>query len=146
MSVSSPEAANGIGFTLIFPITFISSAFVPVESMPAGLEQVAEVNPVSVVVDAMRALWLGRARRQQLLAVGRLVLRADRGVRAARGPALPPALAARLSRVLLARRGRCTVLRLTLSRTDTTPSVTRVSVPAHVSCVSQRVPRTVAAL
>ena len=34
MSVSSPEAANGIGFTLIFPITFISSAFVPVDSMP----------------------------------------------------------------------------------------------------------------
>jgi ABC-2 type transport system permease protein/oleandomycin transport system permease protein len=27
--------------------------------MPAGLEQVAEVNPVSVVVNAMRALWLG---------------------------------------------------------------------------------------
>jgi ABC-2 type transport system permease protein/oleandomycin transport system permease protein len=48
-----------IGFTLIFPITFISSAFVPVESMPAGLEQVAAANPVSVVVDAMRALWLG---------------------------------------------------------------------------------------
>ena len=59
MSVSSPEAANGIGFTLVFPVTFISSAFVPVESMPAGLEQVADVNPVSVVVDAMRALWLG---------------------------------------------------------------------------------------
>ena len=59
MSVSSPEAANGIGFTLIFPITFISSAFVPVESMPAGLEQVAELNPVSVVVDALRSLWLG---------------------------------------------------------------------------------------
>ena len=59
MSVSSPEAANGVGFILIFPITFISSAFVPVESMPAGLEQVAEANPVSVVVDALRALWLG---------------------------------------------------------------------------------------
>jgi ABC transporter DrrB family efflux protein len=59
MSVSSPEAANGVGFTLIFPITFISSAFVPVESMPAGLSHVAEVNPVSVVVDAMRSLWLG---------------------------------------------------------------------------------------
>jgi ABC transporter DrrB family efflux protein len=59
MSVSSPEAANGFGFTLIFPITFISSAFVPVESMPAGLEQVAEANPVSVVVDALRSLWLG---------------------------------------------------------------------------------------
>jgi ABC transporter DrrB family efflux protein len=58
LSVSSPEAANGIGFTLIFPVTFISSAFVPVESMPTGLEQVADANPVSVVVDALRALWL----------------------------------------------------------------------------------------
>ena len=58
LSVSSPEAANGVGFTLIFPITFISSAFVPVQSMPAGLEEVAEANPVSTVVDAMRALWL----------------------------------------------------------------------------------------
>ena len=27
--------------------------------MPAGLEQVANANPVSVVVDALRALWLG---------------------------------------------------------------------------------------
>ena len=58
LSVSTPEAANGVGFTLIFPITFISSAFVPVESMPSGLEEVADANPVSVVVDAMRALWL----------------------------------------------------------------------------------------
>jgi len=58
MSVSSPEAANGLGFTLIFPITFISAAFVPTDSMPAGLEQFAEANPVTVVVDAMRALWL----------------------------------------------------------------------------------------
>ena len=59
MSVSSPEAANGVGFTLVFPITFISAAFVPVESMPNGLEQVASANPVTQVVDAMRALWLG---------------------------------------------------------------------------------------
>jgi len=58
LSVSSPEAANGIGFTLVFPITFVSSAFVPVESMPAGIEQVADANPFSVIVDAMRALWL----------------------------------------------------------------------------------------
>lgn len=59
MSVSSPEAANGIGFTIIFPITFISSAFVPVASMPAGLQEFAEINPITIVVDAMRALWLG---------------------------------------------------------------------------------------
>jgi ABC-2 type transport system permease protein/oleandomycin transport system permease protein len=59
MSVSSPEAANGIGFTLIFPITFISSAFVPVDSMPSALQWFAEINPVTIIVDAMRALWLG---------------------------------------------------------------------------------------
>ena len=58
MSVSSPEAANGIGFTLIFPITFISSAFVPPESLPAPLEAFSDVNPVTIVVDAMRHLWL----------------------------------------------------------------------------------------
>ena len=56
---SSPEAAQAIGFIVIFPLTFVSSAFVPVESMPAGLERFAEVNPFTVVVDAMRALWLG---------------------------------------------------------------------------------------
>jgi ABC transporter DrrB family efflux protein len=59
MSVSSPEAANGIGFTLIFPITFISSAFVPIDSLPSVLKTFAEVNPITIVVDAMRALWLG---------------------------------------------------------------------------------------
>ena len=59
LSVSSPEAANGIGFTLIFPLTFISSAFVPVDSMPSALQSFAEINPFTVVVDAMRALWLG---------------------------------------------------------------------------------------
>lgn len=57
--VKSPEAANSIGFIAVFPLTFISSAFVPVDSMPAALEKFAEVNPITIVVDAMRALWLG---------------------------------------------------------------------------------------
>ena len=56
---SSPEAANGYGFTIIFPITFISSAFVPIASMPAWLQPVAEANPVTVMVDAVRALFIG---------------------------------------------------------------------------------------
>jgi ABC-2 type transport system permease protein/oleandomycin transport system permease protein len=56
---SSPEAAQAFGFITVFPLTFISSAFVPVESMPSGLQEFAEVNPVTVIVDAMRALWLG---------------------------------------------------------------------------------------
>jgi ABC-2 type transport system permease protein/oleandomycin transport system permease protein len=59
MLVSSPEAANSLGFIAVFPLTFISSAFVPVESMPAPLRAFAEINPFTVVVDAMRALWVG---------------------------------------------------------------------------------------
>ena len=56
---SSPETANSIGFTLLFPLTFASSVFVPVDSMPDGLRQFAEANPFTTVSDAMRALWLG---------------------------------------------------------------------------------------
>jgi len=56
---SSPEAANGYGFTIIFPITFISSAFVPVESMPSWLQPFAEANLITVMVDAVRALFVG---------------------------------------------------------------------------------------
>jgi ABC transporter DrrB family efflux protein len=57
--VSSPESANSLGFIAVFPLTFISSAFVPIASMPAVLRDFAQVNPFTVVVDAMRALWIG---------------------------------------------------------------------------------------
>jgi len=57
--VSSPEAANSVGFIAVFPLTFVSSAFVPPESMPGALQWFAEVNPFSIVVNAMRALWIG---------------------------------------------------------------------------------------
>jgi ABC-2 type transport system permease protein/oleandomycin transport system permease protein len=57
--VSSPESVNSVGFIAVFPLTFISSAFVPVSTMPAGLSDFAEVNPFTIVVDAMRHLWLG---------------------------------------------------------------------------------------
>ena len=56
---STPEAAQSIGFIAIFPLTFISSAFVPVSTMPAGLRAFAHVNPFTIMVDAVRALWLG---------------------------------------------------------------------------------------
>jgi ABC-2 type transport system permease protein/oleandomycin transport system permease protein len=56
---SSPETANSIGFTLIFPLTFASSVFVPVDTMPDGLRQFAEANPFTTISDAVRALWLG---------------------------------------------------------------------------------------
>jgi ABC-2 type transport system permease protein len=59
LSASSPESSQAFGFIIIFPLTFVSSAFVPVESMPATLQTFAEVNPFTVTVDAMRALFLG---------------------------------------------------------------------------------------
>jgi ABC transporter DrrB family efflux protein len=57
--VSSPEAANSLGFIAVFPLTFISSAFVPTESMPSALQWFADINPFTIVVNAMRSLWLG---------------------------------------------------------------------------------------
>jgi ABC transporter DrrB family efflux protein len=56
---SSPEASNAYGFTVLFPLTFVSSAFVPVDSMPDWLQPIAEHNPFTVMVDAARALFLG---------------------------------------------------------------------------------------
>ncbi len=59
LASATPEAAQQIGFIVIFPLTFASSAFVPVDSMPSWLQTFAEVNPFTVIVDAMRALWIG---------------------------------------------------------------------------------------
>jgi ABC transporter DrrB family efflux protein len=56
---SSPETANALGFTLLFPLTFASSIFVPASTMPDGLRQFAEANPFTTFSDAMRSLWLG---------------------------------------------------------------------------------------
>jgi ABC transporter DrrB family efflux protein len=56
---STPETANSIGFTLIFPLTFASSVFVPAASMPDGLRQFAEANPFTTWADAVRSLWIG---------------------------------------------------------------------------------------
>jgi ABC-type multidrug transport system permease subunit len=59
LTASSPEAANAYGFTVLFPLTFVSSAFVPIESMPSWLEPIAENNPFTTMVDAVRALFIG---------------------------------------------------------------------------------------
>jgi ABC-type multidrug transport system permease subunit len=56
---STPESANSVAFIAIFPLTFISSAFVPVASMPSVLQAFAKVNPFTITVNAIRALWLG---------------------------------------------------------------------------------------
>jgi ABC transporter DrrB family efflux protein len=57
---STPEGANAFGFIAIFPLTFASSAFVPPETMPDWLQTFAEdINPFSIMVDAVRHLFVG---------------------------------------------------------------------------------------
>jgi ABC-2 type transport system permease protein len=55
--VRTPEVVNNASFMVIFPLTFASNAFVPLESFPVVLQHFAEWNPVSTVVQAARELF-----------------------------------------------------------------------------------------
>jgi ABC-2 type transport system permease protein/oleandomycin transport system permease protein len=55
----NPETAQSVGFIWVFPLVFASSAFVPTASMPGAVHAFADVNPVTLVVDAARALTIG---------------------------------------------------------------------------------------
>lgn len=71
VSVKSVEAANSASFTWIFPLTFVSSAFVDPRSMPSWLEPVARNNPFTIATNAVRALYNGRAAGSDLwLSIG----------------------------------------------------------------------------
>lgn len=59
LSAPNGEVAQAKTFPLLFPLVFASSAFVPVESMPGWLQVFSRNQPVSVTVDAARALMLG---------------------------------------------------------------------------------------
>jgi len=56
--VRTPEALQGIIFAVVFPLTFVSSAFVPTSSMPDWLGWFAERQPMSLVIDAVRDLTI----------------------------------------------------------------------------------------
>lgn len=59
LMAKSVEAVQWFGFILVFPLTFASAAFVPTESMPKYLRLFAENQPVTHVIEAMRALMNG---------------------------------------------------------------------------------------
>jgi ABC-2 type transport system permease protein len=59
LSVGSVEAANSAGFIWMFPLTFVSSAFVDPDTMPEWLQPVAKANPFTIVTNAARALYNG---------------------------------------------------------------------------------------
>jgi ABC transporter DrrB family efflux protein len=59
ISVRDEETAQVAGFVWVFPLVFASSLYVPVETMPGWLQVFAHINPVTPMVDTMRALTLG---------------------------------------------------------------------------------------
>ena len=59
VSVSSVEVENSAGFIWMFPMTFISSAFVDPSRLPGWLEAIANANPFSIVTDVVRDTYNG---------------------------------------------------------------------------------------
>jgi ABC transporter DrrB family efflux protein len=59
LAIKDEESVGSFGLVWLFPLTFVSSAFVPVASMPGWLQAFAKNQPVTVVIDEMRALALG---------------------------------------------------------------------------------------
>ncbi|CAG7601976.1 Transport permease protein [Actinacidiphila bryophytorum] len=57
LSVRSPEAATSGGLIWLFPVTFVSNAFVDSSQMPGWLQPVADWNPFSATVQACRVLF-----------------------------------------------------------------------------------------
>src|ERR687895_643115 len=57
--IRTPEALQGLIFAAVFPLTFVSSAFVPTDSMPEWLAWFADRQPMTLVVNAVRDLTLG---------------------------------------------------------------------------------------
>lgn len=54
-----PEQVQLFGFTALFPVTFVSNVFVPVDTLPDWLQNFVNVNPVTHLADATRALMTG---------------------------------------------------------------------------------------
>jgi ABC-2 type transport system permease protein len=57
LSVGGPEVASSAGLIWLFPLTFLSNAFVPTPNLPDALQPVAEWNPISSIVAACRHLF-----------------------------------------------------------------------------------------
>lgn len=55
--VATPEGVQGVAFTVIFPVTFIASTFVPTSTLPGVLRTFAEWNPTSSLANALRHLF-----------------------------------------------------------------------------------------
>ncbi len=63
----TPNAVMSVGFTVLFPLTFMSNVFVRPETMPGWLRSFTEINPVTHLVTASRGLMEGTATASEVL-------------------------------------------------------------------------------
>jgi ABC-2 type transport system permease protein/oleandomycin transport system permease protein len=59
LAIGDEESVQAFGLIWLFPITFLSSAFVPISTMPGWLQAFANNQPVTYIVNTMRSLALG---------------------------------------------------------------------------------------
>ena len=59
LAIKDEESVQAFGLIWLFPLTFVSSAFVPIQSMPGWMQAFANNQPVTLVINAMRGLALG---------------------------------------------------------------------------------------
>jgi ABC-2 type transport system permease protein/oleandomycin transport system permease protein len=59
LAIGDEESVQAFGLIWLFPLTFVSSAFVPISSMPGWLQAFANNQPVTYVINAMRSLAIG---------------------------------------------------------------------------------------
>jgi len=59
LAIGDEESVQAFGLVWLFPLTFVSSAFVPISTMPGWLQAFAKNQPVTIVIDTMRSMALG---------------------------------------------------------------------------------------
>ena len=89
LAIGDEESVQAFGLIWLFPLTFLSSAFVPISTMPGWLQAFANNQPVTYVIDTMRALALGGPVAGEPVEEHRVAGRDLHRVRAARGTRLP---------------------------------------------------------
>ena len=88
LAIGDEESVQAFGLIWLFPLTFVSSAFVPISTMPGWLQAFANNQPVTYVVNTMRALALGGPIAAEPAEEHRLAGRDLHRVRPALGPRL----------------------------------------------------------
>jgi ABC transporter DrrB family efflux protein len=67
LAIGDEESVQSFGLIWLFPLTFVSSAFVPIATMPGWLQAFANNQPVTFVINAMRSLAIGGPVQANLL-------------------------------------------------------------------------------